>query len=218
MLNVRSESDLTARALIRQRALELFAERGADATSVRDIAAAAEVSPALVLHHYGSKAGLVDAVNEQVAGMCDAALAGLVERSEELAGGPAAAGVVAELMLSALAAGSPVPAYLRRLLLSDDPVARTLFRRWFEASLALTGRLAEAGLLRPTDDPPVRAALLLVNDLALVLLREQLADVLGVDPLTEAGMRRWAADALAAYTDGVFRTPEQPGDEQEERP
>lgn len=203
-MNVRSDPDLTARAVIRHRALELFAERGPDAVSVRDIAASADVSPALVLHHYGSKAGLVAAVNEDVAALFDDALAAMAERPEVLSRGPVAAGGVAELMLTALPAGSPVPAYLRRLLLSGDPVGRSLFARWYDASLTLTGQLAEAGRLRPTQDPAVRAAFLLVNDLALVLLRDHLTDALGVDPLTREGMQRWAADVLSAYAHGVF--------------
>ena len=35
-----------------------FASRGYDATSVRDIAAAANVDPALVIHYFGTKEGL----------------------------------------------------------------------------------------------------------------------------------------------------------------
>jgi AcrR family transcriptional regulator len=208
MVNVRSDRDLTARAVIRERALELFAERGPDAVSVRDIAAAGGVSPALVLHHYGSKAGLVGAVNEHVAALFDDALAAMAERPAELTQGPVAAGGVAELMLTALPPGSPVPAYLRRLLLSGDPVGRRLFKHWHEASLALTTQLADAGMLRPTGDPAVRAAFLLVNDLALVLLRDHLAEVLGVDPLSREGMQRWAADVLSAYAHGVFTAEE----------
>jgi AcrR family transcriptional regulator len=45
-------------------ARELFAERGFDATSVRSIAAEAEVDPSLVLHYYGSKQALFVAVME----------------------------------------------------------------------------------------------------------------------------------------------------------
>ena len=203
-MNMRSGGDLTARAVIRHRALELFADRGPDAVTVRDIAASADVSPALVLHHYGSKAGLVAAVNEDVAAVFDDALAAMAQRPEVLTGGPVAAGGVAELMLTALPAGSPVPAYLRRLLLSGDQVGRSLFTRWYDASLTLTRRLVEAGRLRPTQDPAVRAAFLLANDLALVLLRDHLTDALGVDPLTREGMQRWAAEVLSAYAHGVF--------------
>ncbi|WP_426511735.1 helix-turn-helix domain-containing protein [Dactylosporangium sp. McL0621] len=50
--------DLTARARIRDAAIRLFADRGMDATTVRDIAQAAGVSPGLVRHHFGSKEGL----------------------------------------------------------------------------------------------------------------------------------------------------------------
>jgi AcrR family transcriptional regulator len=38
--------------------LRLFADRGPDAVTVREIAANAGVSAALVLHHFGSKDGL----------------------------------------------------------------------------------------------------------------------------------------------------------------
>jgi TetR/AcrR family transcriptional regulator, regulator of cefoperazone and chloramphenicol sensitivity len=54
-------ADLTARARIRDAALRLFADRGIEGVSVRDIAAAAGVSPALIRHHFGSKDGLRDA-------------------------------------------------------------------------------------------------------------------------------------------------------------
>lgn len=46
------------RATIRSAALDLFAERGFDATSVGDIAARAQVPKANVLYYYGSKADL----------------------------------------------------------------------------------------------------------------------------------------------------------------
>ena len=59
-------SDLTAYARIRDASLELFADRGVPATSIRDIAAAAGVSGGLVQHHFGTKAGLRDAINDHV--------------------------------------------------------------------------------------------------------------------------------------------------------
>ena len=50
--------DLTANARIREAALELFAADGVAATSMRSVAAKAHVSPSLVVHHFGTKAGL----------------------------------------------------------------------------------------------------------------------------------------------------------------
>ncbi|MDN3029014.1 helix-turn-helix domain containing protein [Streptomyces sp. S.PB5] len=61
-----AKSDLTGRARLRQAALELFAERGFEATSPRAVAAAAGLSPALVTRHFGSKQGLRAAVDEHV--------------------------------------------------------------------------------------------------------------------------------------------------------
>lgn len=43
-------------------AMQLFADRGYDGTTVRDITSAAGVSPGLIKHHFGSKAGLREAV------------------------------------------------------------------------------------------------------------------------------------------------------------
>ena len=197
--------DLTARAVIREQALALFAARGPDAVTVREIAAAAGVSPGLVVHHYGSKAGLRAAVDAHVAGIFDAALAGLAEQPGELLDeSPVAAAGLSELMLAGLPPGSPVPAYLRRLLLSGDQMGHDLFARWYAATVAVTAHLIEADAMLPPVDPAVRAAFLLVNDLAVLLLSDHIADVLGIDPLSPQGMQRWAAEVLSAYAHGVF--------------
>ncbi|WP_133983886.1 TetR/AcrR family transcriptional regulator [Kribbella voronezhensis] len=204
-----SSSDLTARAQIRDRALELFAQRGPDAVTVRDIAASAGVSPGLVIHHFGSKQGLREVVDSYVAGIFDEMFAAVAGDPAMLSDtSPQGTSGLAELMLTSLPTDSPVPAYLRRLLLTGDGTGRELFRRWYAATAAMTEQLSAAGVLRPAEDPAVRAAFLLVNDLAVVLLRDHLTDVLGIDPLTPDGMRRWAADVVTAYTQGVFGSEE----------
>lgn len=48
-------SDLTAAARIRDAAIDIFGRQGFEAASLREIAREAGVSPALVVHHYGSK-------------------------------------------------------------------------------------------------------------------------------------------------------------------
>lgn len=200
-----SERDLTSRALIRDRALALFAAQGPDAVTIREIAAAAGVSPGLVVHHYGSKQSLRDAVNEHVTHLFDEMFASITADPAPLAGGGArAAASFAELMTAYLPADSPVPAYLRRLLLSGDTAGRELFRRWFSLSAEMTEQLVAAGVLRPAADIGVRTAFLVINDLAVLLLRDHLTDALGIDPLSPNGARRWASDVIAAYTDGVF--------------
>jgi AcrR family transcriptional regulator len=202
MVTMRSADDLTARARIRDRALELFAARGADAVSVRDIAAAAGVSHALVLHHYGSKQRLREVVDEYVAGVFDEMFAAVAADPGDFAGGSSSS--FAELMLAAVPPGSPIPAYLRRLLLNGEAAGQVLFRQLFDAGVVMIEQLTAAGAMRASGDVAVRAAFLTVNDLAMVLLRDQLTAVLGVDPLSPDGMRRWAAEVVTAYTEGVF--------------
>ncbi len=202
------ERDLTARANIRNAALRLFAERGHDAVTVRAIATAAGVSPGLVLHHFGSKDGLRVAVDAHAAESFDAIFAELggQDLAEMLASGEATPSV-AEAFARAFPHGSPLPAYLRRLLLTNDPAGAALFGRWYAATRRLLDAMVELGAAAPTEDPAVRAAFLLVNDLGVILLRNQIATAIGDDPLSPAGLDRWARDVTAAYTGGAFTAP-----------
>ncbi len=208
MLYMRSvpADDRTARAIIRDEALQLFAARGPDGVTVRQIAVAAGVSPGLVLHHFGSKEGLRQAVDEHVLGLFDQMLGEMTGDAADLYD-PAASGSVAEAVVRHLPADSPLPEYLRRLLLADGEAGRELFRRLFRLSAATLDALAAAGLAAPGADPPVRAAFLLVNDLALLLLRDYLAEVLGTDPLSGPGMARWAGEVLTIYGAGLLAAP-----------
>ncbi len=208
MSSVAGDPDLTARANIRNAALRLFADRGHDAVTVRDIAAAAGVSPSLVVHHFGSKDGLRAAVDAHAAESFDALFAELEgqDLAEMLAGGEAPTSV-AEALAQAFPHGSPLPAYLRRLLLTNDPVGAALFGRWYAVTRRLLDAMVEQGAAAPSQDPAVRAAFLLANDLALILLRNQIAAAIGDDPLTPAGLQRWAREVSAVYLEGAFIDP-----------
>ena len=59
-------TDLTAKARIRQVALELFALSGAASTSMRAISSRAGVTVGLITHHFGTKAGLIQAVEDDL--------------------------------------------------------------------------------------------------------------------------------------------------------
>ena len=202
------DGDLTARATIRNAALRLFADRGPDAVTLREIATQAGVSPALVVHHFGSKDGLRSEVDAFAARAFDAILQAIpTEELVELLTGGAARGSLAEAFARGFPPGSPLPAYLRRLLLTNDPAGAALFGRWYAETRRLLEVLAEMGVARPSEDPDIRAAFFLVNDLALILLRNQIAMAIGADPLTPEGMDRWAREASTIYAEGAFRAP-----------
>ena len=65
----------------------------------------------------------------------------------------------------------------------------------------------------PSSDAEVRAAFLFVNDLGVVLLRDQVHQVLGMDPLARSGMERWTAQVLDVYSRGVLTIGEVPSSE-----
>jgi AcrR family transcriptional regulator len=208
MSSVPDPRDFTARAAIRNAALRLFADRGADAVTVREIATQAGVSPALVLHHFGSKDGLRAEVDAFAAQAFDAIVEAMpADELVELLAGASASGSLAEAFARGFPHGSPLPAYLGRLLLTHDPAGTALFGRWYATTRRLLDVMVEAGVARPSEDPAIRAAFFLVNDLALILLRTQIAVAIGADPLTPEGIERWAREVSVIYAEGAFRAP-----------
>ncbi len=176
--------------------------------TVREIATQAGVSPALVLHHFGSKDGLRAEVDAFAARAFDAIFEAIpADELAELLTGGAAKGSLAEAFARGFPPGSPLPAYLRRMLLTNDPAGAALFGRWYRATRRLLDVMVEMGVARPSEDADVRAAFFLVNDLALILLRNQIAVAIGADPLTPEGMDRWAREASIVYAEGAFRAP-----------
>ncbi|MFJ3530032.1 TetR/AcrR family transcriptional regulator [Streptomyces sp. NPDC090132] len=145
MENVAHE-DLTGRARLRRCALELFAERGFEATSTRAVAAAAGLSPALVTRHFGSKVGLRAAVDEEVLGRIGEALAGAGAGSGDLM---ASLGDVSAQLFGA----DPVlRGYLRQVLLEDSEASADLFARLLRGARGELERLAAAGGVRTDSE------------------------------------------------------------------
>ncbi|KUI02074.1 TetR/AcrR family transcriptional regulator [Mycobacterium sp. IS-3022] len=195
--------DRTARARIRDEALRLFSQRGPDGVTMRDIATAADVSPALLVRHYGSKDGLIDAVDNHVVGTLEALLTSVTARTAEVGMGPAAVPSMLDGLATHLPPDSPIPGYLSRLLLDGGPVGAALFERLHQISISVLDSMVAAGTASPGEDAAVRAAFLLANDLAVLTLRNRLTEVLGVDPLSDTGMKRWAAEVFRIYRGGL---------------
>lgn len=190
---MRSESDLTARARIRDAALELFGAQGVSRVSVRAIAQRAGVSAALVVHHFGSKEGLRKA--------CDAYVIGLVRGNPDE---PTDLGDTAALS-AMLDASAPVRRYLARAFLDGTEEAAALF----DEIVALTGAWLEDGVregwVHPSDDPRARAALYVTWLLAPLAFSEHLSRVLGVDDLHDPDVTlRFSRAGIETFTNGLF--------------
>jgi len=214
MRSANEEMDPSGKAAIRDATLRLFAESGPDAVTVREIAAAADVSPALILHHFGSKDGLRAEIDAQVAGIFETMLDVLTDQLGEAMTDPGSTSLV-EAFAASFPPDSPLPAYLRRLLLTGDPASLDLFKRWYADSVRVMDELVAAGFAKPGANPAVRAALMLSNDLGLVLLRPFLEAVTGLDPLSPEGAPAFVNESVLIYTEGAFQNPEQETKEQE---
>ncbi|GCA99867.1 TetR/AcrR family transcriptional regulator [Mycolicibacterium sp. NCC-Tsukiji] len=104
--------DLTAKARIRNTALDLYAKHGEDRISLRAIAAEAGVAVGLVQHHFKTKAGLRNAVDQLVVDYFAGALAEVPE--------DASTAVRDAAVRDMLRANPAVVDYVRRALLQPN--------------------------------------------------------------------------------------------------
>lgn len=195
---MRSVEDLHTRARIRNAAVARFGQDGFD-VGLRAIAADAGVSPALIVHHFGSKAGLRDACDGHVMQVITEAKLESVG-----AGGP-------EYMLAQLAAVdeyAPAAAYSVASLAAGGPFARRLFDQMVEMSRDFLETGVRAGTLKPSRDPRARAHYLTQSGLGQLLLayrlREQAGEPMDLRQVFAELTDQIMLPALELYTDGLF--------------
>jgi TetR/AcrR family transcriptional regulator len=172
------DADLRARLL--EAAERLFAEQGYAATSVRAVADAASVNPALVHYYFGGKHGLLEAVLEQALEPMTEALQALMSGPE-----PSAAGVLR--LLYDLGTEHPnLPLLLVREALLPGGAARETFEARFAPRLGgrLPTLLSEAktsGQIHDSVDPEALTALILGMGVFPFIAADLLNRVIGLD-------------------------------------
>jgi TetR/AcrR family transcriptional regulator, regulator of cefoperazone and chloramphenicol sensitivity len=182
-------------------AIRLFGEHGIDATSLREVAKAAGVSPALVVHHFGGKEGLVAAVDE-------AALKefGIAYNSGETTEGSDLLRQRAEQTARAMRGHPEACAYLGRALVERTPGSARLFRLMIRGGHAEIDALAEKGALREDADrlwATLQHFFLIWAPLSFMPLLEQ--EALGGSLLDEAILDRWVAANVQLLEEGLYR-------------
>jgi TetR/AcrR family transcriptional regulator, regulator of cefoperazone and chloramphenicol sensitivity len=180
-------ADLTGRARIRDAALALFAERGVERTTLRDIARSAGLSAGLVRHHFGSKEGLRaccdDYALERLMAVKEAGVRGgrladpgfLFERQPEL------------LVLHR---------YLARSVVDGSPAAQAVLER-----MIVLGEqwIAEQPAGEVGDERAV-ACVLAAAQIGLLMVHEQISGALGVDVFSPQGHLRLAHALIDFYS------------------
>lgn len=203
----------TTQARILDAALNLFAEHGYRGTTVRQIATRADVSPALVIHHFGSKEGLRAAVNEDVA----TTIKELIEQYP-LSDAPLKDQFIEpEESFRALFIDRPeLGGYLRRLLYDGDDAGVELFRRFVQLSRQLSSTYENRGLMRVAPDPEMRDIQLIFLEIAVVLFQPLLDRYFGKSALSEEIHVRWLQSEFDLFTRGLFVVVDESGSTERE--
>lgn len=178
--------DLTAKARIRNAALDLFAEHGVDATSLRTVASAAGVTVGLIVHHYGTKEALRETVELAIVERFAEAIA-----SVPIDGRPAAEVVAARdrAVAEMLAASPAVVDYLRRAILDGGGERRDLVSRLSELTAQQVHDLRAAGLASTKHTVGEQVVTIMVRQLGQLFLQplvdriaDEFAEELAGDP------------------------------------
>lgn len=194
----RPASDLTARARIRDAAIECFADDGFGA-SFRAIAARANVSPGLITHHFGAKEQLRAECDEEVlrryeelktSGIADPS-AYLVERLTEP--GPAA-----QLMV-----------YMLRAIHAGGPSARAFLEHLIDSARHVMKASLDSGLIRPSRDEEARVRYMTYQTMGALLIQFLTMPDATPEGFVEAlrsGGQAQILPTLELFTEGLFTT------------
>ena len=189
--------DVTGRARIRDSAMAVFARDGVAASSLRGVARAAAVSPSLVVHHFGSKQGLVEAVDEAV-------VERFMERLRSVPiEGPRLLERRAESIADLMRAEPLVCDYLARTLAEGGDAGAELFHRLFVVARA-DGPLVAAGAIRSDTDVDWRAIQQIVLVVGPLMLRPLVERELGSSLYEPEAIARWMAANVDLLERGLY--------------
>ncbi len=197
---MRSASDLTARARIRDAAIECFAEEGFTA-SFRTIAARAAVSPGLITHHFRAKDVLRAACDAEVLQryhtLKSEAIANPTGYLLERLAVPGPAATLLVYMLRAIhAGGEPAQVFLESLV---DQVR------------SIMAESTASGLVRPSRDEEARLRYLTYETMGAMLVQFLVAPDQRPDAFVTSlhqSRQETILPILELYTEGLFTGPE----------
>jgi TetR/AcrR family transcriptional regulator, regulator of cefoperazone and chloramphenicol sensitivity len=176
-------------------ALEGFARDGVKATSIRDVASAAGVSPGLVQHYFPSKAALRAAVDERVTAAAREALA--VRRVE--------GDIIEDLAerLTALVADHFVALrYVARGVAESDEAALAIFDTLMDLCREQLAELQQRGMLRADLDLDWAAMHTVLINLGTVIMEPGVSRQLGRPFLTKRQVERWKEATTKLFVSG----------------
>lgn len=200
--NVKSAEHANGKIRLIKVAMRMFADKGYDGITVRDISAAADVSVGLINHHFGSKEGLREAVDKY-----------FIEQFEEVLfeERPAPASEEAGLAQSVEFTENWInrhiddwdltKSYMRRALLEGSDWGAGLFDRFYNVVRTSIDRMDADGQIRPDVDRLWLPLLVMYLELGTLLLEPYVERVLGKSGFDRELWRR----RHRAYIDLMYR-------------
>ena len=176
-------------------ATEMFAENGFAGTSLRSIAKQAEVSPALLVHHFGTKDALVKEAISKTLGdwVADEKAAMLDDESHQV-----------ENWQSLAAKGATSLNFFKQALLAGGEYSQRLFNAAFLESEALLDEMQELGRLKDISDKQTIALMMTISGLGSVLFMSQIEHTLGGPISSDHVSSRLVNANHEMMQDGVF--------------
>lgn len=189
--------DLTARARIRDAAVERFGRDGFG-VSLRTIAQDAGVSAPLVLHHFGSK--------DRLRAACDAhVLATIAAHKQDVVGPSGADHLLVEL--AQVESHAPLVGYVLRSVQHGGALGRAFVEACVADAEEYLRAGVAAGTIRPSRDEGARARLLTqqaLGGMLVALTLEPADDPADLGRRLRAHLDAVALPALELYTDGLL--------------
>lgn len=187
---------------IRAAALHSFGEHGAAATTLRGVAAEAGVSLGLVQHHFATKAGLIEAVDDYVVGLLVSTM------SRPLPEPPVdSVAEIGKRVTHILSEYPDVAAYMGRALVDGSAVGARIFDALLAVGIARWQQRIDRGEVRPDIDVTWAAINGLVLALGAISLRQHLDRHLAEPFITPSQLARWQSAVDSLLREGLFRRP-----------
>ena len=184
-----------ARDRILEAAVELYGEYGFDTVTLKHIAQRANVSAPLVIHHFGSSAGLRQACDRYVAEQHRKTKTEAVHMS-----GPMPRNYALEIFQ----AHRHLLKYFLRAFAAGGPEMDALFDKLVDDSLEYTAEAEALGLVYPSAEPRRRAVIMLLQAFGSLILHRQMKRHLGASPVDDS------PESIAPYMEAVLELYTQP--------
>jgi AcrR family transcriptional regulator len=168
-----TKDDLTAKARIRNAALDLYARDGEQRTSLRAVAAEAGVTLGLVQHHFKTKAGLRRAVDQLVVDYFAQTVAAVPSNGTAADVASARDDAVRRM----LADNPPVVSYIRRVMLEPSENQLELLDAIVDFTRSEIGMLRDAGLASTKRRESHQIVTVLVRQFGELLLQPMIESI-----------------------------------------